>query len=136
MRYLVTAHVKPGREAALLRAIESGALGAGSVAGDEYLRNMESARLCTDGSVKGMAVELEGAVLAELRLPTDLWTEGGVSELNVMQLEGQARAAVRGIAARLREIGRLKDWAAIGISATHHTAGRIDADHIPIRRAI
>ena len=32
MRYLVTARVKPGREAALLRAIEEGALGAGEVA--------------------------------------------------------------------------------------------------------
>ena len=38
MRYLVTARVKPGREADLLRAIEDGTLGAGSVAGDEYLR--------------------------------------------------------------------------------------------------
>lgn len=49
MRYLVTARVKPGREADLLRAIEDGTLGAGSVAGDEYLRNMEQARLCDDG---------------------------------------------------------------------------------------
>ena len=31
MRYLVTARVKPGREADLLRAIEDGTLGAGSV---------------------------------------------------------------------------------------------------------
>ena len=52
MRYLVTAKVKPGREGDLLRAIESGTLGAGSVAGDEYLHNMEQARLCSDGKVK------------------------------------------------------------------------------------
>jgi hypothetical protein len=45
MRYLVTARVKPGREAALLQAIEDGTLGAGSVAGSEYLRNMTDARL-------------------------------------------------------------------------------------------
>ena len=56
MRYLVTARVKPGREAALLRAIEDGTLGAGSVAGDEYLRNMEQARLCSDGKVKWVEV--------------------------------------------------------------------------------
>ena len=68
--------------------------------------------------------------------PTDLWTEGGVSELNLMQLEGQARASTRAIAAQLRELGRLHDWVAGGISATHHTAGRIDADHIQVRRAI
>ena len=56
MRYLVTARVKPGREPDLLRAIEDGTLGAGSVAGDEYLRNMEQARLCASGSVRWVEV--------------------------------------------------------------------------------
>ncbi|HEV2854070.1 MAG TPA: hypothetical protein VHC97_14840 [Thermoanaerobaculia bacterium] len=51
MRYLVTARVRPGREADLLRAIEGGTLGHGSVAGDEYLRNMSQARLTSDGGV-------------------------------------------------------------------------------------
>jgi sugar (pentulose or hexulose) kinase len=88
------------------------------------------------GAVKGLAFTTTGDLVAEVRLPTDLWTAGGVSELNLLQLEGQARAAVRAMAARLRDLGRLGDWAAIGISATHHTAGRIDADGIPVRRAI
>jgi hypothetical protein len=48
MRYLVTARVKPGKERALLDAIESGTLGRGSVAGGEYLRNMVAARLRED----------------------------------------------------------------------------------------
>jgi hypothetical protein len=56
MRYLVTARVKPGREAGLLRAIEEGTLGAGSVAGDEYLRNMEQARLREDGALRWVEV--------------------------------------------------------------------------------
>ena len=56
MRYLVTARVKPGREAALLKAINERALGAGSVAGDEYLRNMTQARLRRDGSVRWVEV--------------------------------------------------------------------------------
>jgi hypothetical protein len=56
MRYLVTARVKPGKEADLLRAIEEGELGAGSVAGDEYLRNMQDARLCQEGKVKWVEV--------------------------------------------------------------------------------
>jgi hypothetical protein len=56
MRYLVTARVKPGREADLLRAIEEGRLGNGSVAGDEYLRNMEQARLCDDGRVRWVEI--------------------------------------------------------------------------------
>ncbi|HPD15600.1 MAG TPA: FGGY-family carbohydrate kinase [Planctomycetota bacterium] len=91
------------------------------------------------GAVKCLAFDLAGRVLAEVRLPTDLWREGdeeGISELNLMQLEGQARASTRAIAARLRELGRLADWAAGGISATHHTAGRIDRDIVQVRRAI
>ncbi|MCC6419829.1 MAG: xylulose kinase [Gemmataceae bacterium] len=88
------------------------------------------------GAVKCLAFDLEGGALAQVRLPTDLWTEGGVSELNLMQLEGQARSSTRLIATRLRDLGRLQDWAAGGISATHHTAGRIDRDRTQVRRAI
>jgi xylulokinase len=88
------------------------------------------------GAVKCLAFTLDGDTLAEVRLPTDLWTKGGVAELNLMQLEGQARASVRALAGRLRELGRLDHWVAGGISATHHTAGRIDAEHVQVRRAI
>jgi sugar (pentulose or hexulose) kinase len=88
------------------------------------------------GGVKHVAFDLTGRVLAEVRLPTDLWTEQSVSELNLMQLEGQARASTRAMAHRLRDLGRLRDWAAGGVSATHHTAGRIDRDHVQVRRAI
>jgi xylulokinase len=88
------------------------------------------------GAVKCLAFDLEGKTLAEVRLPTDLWTAGGVSELNLMQLEGQARATTRLMAARLRELGRLTHWVAAGVSATHHTAGRIDRDRAQVRRAI
>ena len=56
MRYLVTARVKPGREADLLRAIGDGTLGAGSVAGDEYVRTMTDARLRDDGSARWVEV--------------------------------------------------------------------------------
>ena len=49
MRYLVKAQVKPGREKALLEAIQNGTLGRGSIAGDEYLYDMEQARLGEDG---------------------------------------------------------------------------------------
>src|SRR5262245_39704000 len=40
------------------------------------------------------------------------------------------------MAHKLREQNRLKDWVAGGVSATHHTAGRIDANHVQVRRAI
>jgi hypothetical protein len=56
MRYLVTARVKPGREKALLDTIESNTLGRGSVAGDEYLRNMTDARLRGDGTIRWVEV--------------------------------------------------------------------------------
>src|SRR5690349_18813168 len=67
MRYLVTARVRPGSEAALLHAIETGGLGAGSVAGDEYLRNMESARLRDDGTIRWVEVCFCATPLAEER---------------------------------------------------------------------
>jgi hypothetical protein len=56
MRYLVTARVRPGREAALLAAIEEGSLGRGSVAGGEYLDDMAQARRLEDGSVRWVEV--------------------------------------------------------------------------------
>jgi hypothetical protein len=52
MRYLVTARVKNGCRAALRRAIDERTLGRGSVAGDEYFRNMERARELENGRVR------------------------------------------------------------------------------------
>ncbi|HYV37837.1 MAG TPA: FGGY-family carbohydrate kinase [Gemmataceae bacterium] len=88
------------------------------------------------GGVKCLAFDVDGNTVAEARLPTDLWTEGGVSELNLMQLEGQARAISRAITDLLADAGRLSQWAAGGISATHHTNGRIDENGNQVRRAI
>jgi hypothetical protein len=56
MRYLVTARVKRGKENDLLRAIQAQTLGRGSVAGDEYLRNMTDARIGGDGSIRWVEV--------------------------------------------------------------------------------
>jgi xylulokinase len=131
----------------------------------EPLRCVSADRVITGwdfstGSVKCLAFDLDGNTLAQVRLDTDLWTPphratlsyrtvdgesalaadflvaSGVSELNVLQLEGQARASTRAIADLLGEMGRLDRWVAGGISATHHTAGRIDRHRVPVRRAI
>ena len=67
MRYSVRARVKPGREKALLRAIENQSLGQGSIAGDEYLRNMSEARLCEDGTARWVEVCYCPAPLQEER---------------------------------------------------------------------
>jgi len=49
MRYLVKARLKPGQEKVLLQAIANGALGQGSIAGDEYIYDLEQARMGYDG---------------------------------------------------------------------------------------
>lgn len=67
VRYLVTARIKPGREKALQRAIDDGSLGAGSIAGDEYLRDMAHARQLQDGRLKWVEVCFCSTPLAEER---------------------------------------------------------------------
>lgn len=56
MRYLVRARIKQDKEEALLRAIDEGTLGAGSIAGGEYVRDMDAARLCDDGTARWVEV--------------------------------------------------------------------------------
>jgi len=72
MRYLVTARVKPGKEAELAEAIEDGTLGQGSVAGGEYDRNMQDARALDDGRVQWVEVCYCYTPLAEER---EYWEE-------------------------------------------------------------
>jgi hypothetical protein len=67
MRYLVTARVKPGRRDALAQAIDDGTLGAGSIAGDEYFRNMAEARQLEDGREQWVEVCYCATPLAEER---------------------------------------------------------------------
>jgi hypothetical protein len=56
MRYLVRARLKPGCREALLKAIDTGTLGQGSVAEGEYLRNMQEARQFLDGTARWVEV--------------------------------------------------------------------------------
>lgn len=72
MRYLVTARVKPGQESALSDAIDAETLGQGSIAGGEYLRNMENARTDQTGRVKWVEVCYCPTPLAEER---EYWEE-------------------------------------------------------------
>jgi FMN phosphatase YigB (HAD superfamily) len=74
------------------------------------------------GGVKCLAFDLQGSTLAAIRLPTDLWTQGGVSELNLMQLEGQARASVR-----LGTLNNLR-WLAVVGQATSLVVVRLILD--------
>jgi hypothetical protein len=45
VRYLVKARVKAGQEKPLLKAIADGPLGQGSIAGDEYIYDLQQARV-------------------------------------------------------------------------------------------
>jgi hypothetical protein len=49
MRYLVKVRIKPGRARSLAETIAQGTLGRGSIAGDEYLHDMQMARLNAKG---------------------------------------------------------------------------------------
>jgi len=67
MRYLVKARVKPGKEKALLEAIHDRTLGQGSIAGDEYVYDMEQARLSEDGTTHWVETCYCATPLAEER---------------------------------------------------------------------
>lgn len=125
MRYLVTARVKPGREAALLRAIEGGTLGAGSVAGGEYLRNMTDARLRRDGSLRWVEVCFCATPLEEER---PYWEE--YFELVKVQDAHNRR--------RCRDLDGSEPWACCDCDCTErleaHLAGR-DRSFLDVLRA-
>jgi hypothetical protein len=67
MRYLVKARVKKGCEQALLKAIDDETLGRGSVAGDEYLHNMNQARVTENGTAHWVETCFCATPLAEER---------------------------------------------------------------------
>jgi len=98
MRYLVTARLKPGREAPLSDAIENGSLGEGSIAGDEYFRNMDAARELEDGRVQWVEVCYCATPLAEER---PYWEE--YFELAKVQ-DAHARS-------RCRDLNGTEPWA-------------------------
>jgi len=98
MRYLVTARVKARQAAALEKAIDDGSLGRGSVAGDEYFRNMSEARALDDGRVQWVEVCYCYTPLAEER---EYWEE--YFDLEKVQ-DAHARS-------RCRDLNGTESWA-------------------------
>lgn len=98
MRYLVTARLKPGKAAELRTAVNAGTLGQGSVAGDEYLRNVANARACEDGRLRWVEVCFCPTPLLEER---EYWEEFFV--LDKVQ-DAHARA-------RCRDLNGTEPWA-------------------------
>src|SRR5476649_2737957 len=112
MRYLVTARVKPGKEAALAKAIDNGTLGRGSVAGDEYDRNMNDARVHDDGRVQWVEVCYCATPLAEER---EYW-EKYFDLLKVQDAHARTRC---------RDLNGTEAWACGGCDCTERLEARI-----------
>lgn len=120
MRYLVTAKVKPGKEDALDRAIEDGTLGRGSVAGDEYLRNMSEARQLDDGSLQWVEICYCYIPLQEER---PYWEK--FFELKKVQ-DAHARS-------RCRDLNGTQSWACDDCDCTVRLEARLQAKGKPFR---
>jgi hypothetical protein len=56
MRFLVKAQLKKDMGPGLLKAIQDGSLGQGSIAGDEYIHDMQQARLDNNGTTTWVEV--------------------------------------------------------------------------------
>ena len=120
MRYLVTAKVKPGCSEPLARAIVEGMLGRGSVAGDEYFRNMEAARELDDGRVQWVEVCFCPTPLAEER---EYWEE-------YFTLEKVQDAHAR---SRCRDLNGVEPWACCDCDCSARLEDRLATKGRPFR---
>lgn len=112
MRYLVTARVKPGKSEALAEAIEDRTLGRGSVAGDEYFRNMAEAREHADGRVQWVEICFCATPLAEER---QYWEK-------YFHLEKVQDAHAR---AKCRDLNGSESWACLDCDCTARLEERL-----------
>ena len=120
MRYLVTARVKPGRDHALARAIDEGSLGRGSVAGGEYLRNMDAARQLGDGRVQWVEVCYCAIPLDEER---EYWDRYFMLD-NVQDAHARSRC---------RDLNGTEPWACSGCDCTERLDARLAVRGRPFR---
>ena len=114
MRYLVTARLKPGKRRALAKAVEKRTLGAGSVAGSEYLRDIEAARVLDDQSVKWVETCFCPTPLAEER---SYWEE-------YFQLVKVQDAHARN---RCRDLNGTEPWACMDCDCTARLEERLSS---------
>jgi hypothetical protein len=121
VRYLVSAKVKPGRETALDKAIDDGTLGKGSIAGDEYLRNMSEARQLESGSVQWVEVCYCSTPLYEER---PYWEK--YFDLVKVQ-DAHARS-------RCRDLNGTQSWACDDCDCTARLEARLVTKGVPFRK--
>jgi hypothetical protein len=120
MRYLVTARVKPGQRGVLARAIDEGTLGRGSIAGDEYFRNMAAARQMDDGRVQWVEVCYCATPLAEER---EYWEP-------YFMLEKVQDAHAR---SRCRDLTGTEPWACSDCDCSARLEARLETKGRPFR---
>ena len=114
VRYLVTARVKDGQADGLARAIDDGTLGEGSIAGDEYLRNMDEARQFEDGRVQWVEVCFCATPLQEER---PYWEE----YFDLMRVQ-DAHARTR-----CRDLNGAEPWACVDCDCSARLEARLAA---------
>lgn len=87
------------------------------------------------GSVKGLLLTPTGETVAEVKYPAEQLGTDGVREMSITELAKQAKTVIVDLGRWLAKNPKSR-LAACGISATHHTAGRIDAANHEVRRMI
>lgn len=112
MRYLVTARVKAEKAGDLRTAIDDRTLGSGSVAGDEYIRNMKAARELEDGRVQWVETCFCPTPLLEER---EYWEE-------YFRLEKVQDAHAR---SRCRDLNGQEPWACCDCDCTARLEERL-----------
>jgi len=122
VRYLVTARLKENQAEPLSRAVEDGTLGQGSVAGDEYLRNMDAARVLADGRVQWVEVCFCPTPLAEER---EYWEE-------YFTLEKVQDAHTR---SRCRDLNGTEPWACVDCDCSARLEARLATKGRAFRRS-
>lgn len=110
--------MKRGRAPDLIRAIDAGTLGRGSIAGGEYPRDMKSARLCEDGTTRWVEVCFCPTPLMEER---PYWEE--YFELTRVQNAHDRR--------RCRDHNGSAPWACIDCDCTARLEQKLEAKGVP-----
>ena len=97
--------MKPGRARALLESIQNATLGRGSVAGDEYLRDMQNARILEDGTARWVEICFCATPLEEER---PYWEE----YFDLVRIQDARNRRL------CRDKNRTEPWACLGCDCT------------------